>query len=121
MRAALRWFAAEFLVVLTGVLVALAMNAWWTDRTDRQRERAALRYLVADLQAAERSVAEIDRESASSDMAGVSLQRAYYLPVPPPADAVRAWLYREYCRHVPRIMPRLRPWRLDPPSSDCGV
>jgi hypothetical protein len=24
----LRWFAAEFLVVVTGVLVALAMNAW---------------------------------------------------------------------------------------------
>lgn len=27
------WFGAEFLVVVTGVLVALAVNAWWGDRS----------------------------------------------------------------------------------------
>ncbi len=28
-RPKLRWFAAEFLVVVTGILVAFAINAWW--------------------------------------------------------------------------------------------
>lgn len=37
-----RWFAAEFLVVVTGVLVALALNAWFTARTHRQQERELL-------------------------------------------------------------------------------
>ena len=26
--------------------------------------------------------------------------------------------YQEYCRHVPRVMPRLRPWRPDAPAPD---
>src|SRR5688572_25817782 len=41
-RARVRWFAAEFLVVVTGVLVALALQAWYEDRQDRDRETAYL-------------------------------------------------------------------------------
>ncbi|MDQ6872419.1 MAG: hypothetical protein M3037_10475 [Gemmatimonadota bacterium] len=57
MRRSLRWFSAEFLVVLAGVLAAFAVNAWWEHRQDRAAEQAALRELdnalaadIADLQ-----------------------------------------------------------------------
>jgi hypothetical protein len=57
LRRSLRWFTAEFLVVLAGVLAAFAVNAWWGHRQDRAAEQAALRELdnalaadIADLQ-----------------------------------------------------------------------
>ncbi|PAP75067.1 hypothetical protein [Rubrivirga marina] len=36
-----RWFGAEFLVVVTGVLVALAVGAWWQGCQDAAREMVA--------------------------------------------------------------------------------
>ncbi|NBB92589.1 MAG: hypothetical protein GVY32_05405 [Gammaproteobacteria bacterium] len=45
----LRWFAAEFLVVVSGVLVALALNAFYQGRVDAEREAGYLRQLDADL------------------------------------------------------------------------
>lgn len=48
-RARTRWFAAEFLVVVTGVLVALAINAWWEARREHGLERGYLLRLEADL------------------------------------------------------------------------
>ncbi len=48
-RARFRWFAAEFLVVVTGVLVALAINAWWEARREHKLERSYLQRLVTDL------------------------------------------------------------------------
>lgn len=44
-RRGLRWFAGEFLVVVTGILVALALQAWWNDRSARQQERELLQRL----------------------------------------------------------------------------
>ena len=48
-----RWFLAEFLVVVAGVLVALAVSAWWQGRLDRQHETEYLQQLDADLLATE--------------------------------------------------------------------
>jgi len=45
----LRWFAAEFLVVVTGVLVALTIDAWWEARREHQLEQSYLRRLASDL------------------------------------------------------------------------
>lgn len=49
--ARLRWFAAEFVVVVAGVLVALAVSSWAQERRDHGREEAYLRQLSADLAA----------------------------------------------------------------------
>lgn len=54
----LRWFTAEFLVVVAGVLVALALNAWYQDRVDAQREAGYLEQLAADLRESEVALAE---------------------------------------------------------------
>jgi hypothetical protein len=51
LRRSLRWFTAEFLVVLAGVLAAFAVNAWWEHRHDRSAEQAALRELDSALAA----------------------------------------------------------------------
>jgi hypothetical protein len=45
----LRWFAAQFLVVVSGILVALALQAWWNERSDRAAERVVLTQMLADL------------------------------------------------------------------------
>ena len=44
----LRWFAAEFLVVVAGILVALALQSWWNDRAARVQEQALLQRLRAE-------------------------------------------------------------------------
>jgi hypothetical protein len=52
-RRGMRWFLAEFLVVVAGVLVALAVSAWWQGRLDRQHETEYLQQLDTDLLATE--------------------------------------------------------------------
>ena len=44
-RSRLRWFAAEFLVVVSGVLVALLVDSWWADRQAAAREVQVLERL----------------------------------------------------------------------------
>ena len=44
----LRWFAAEFFVVVAGILVALAVQSWWNDRSARLEEHALLQRLRAE-------------------------------------------------------------------------
>lgn len=52
-RRGVNWFLAEFVVVVAGVLVALAVSAWWQSRLDRQHETEYLQQLDADLLATE--------------------------------------------------------------------
>ena len=44
-----RWFAAEIVVVVAGVLIALALNAWWGARQSAAKERVYLQQLATDL------------------------------------------------------------------------
>lgn len=90
-RSRLRWFLAEFLVVVSGILVALALNAWWQDRRDAGREEAYLRQLVADLQETERRFAEADRRVAFADEGRTRLLHAFWTPDASPRDSVLYW------------------------------
>ena len=47
MQRGIKWFLAEFLVVVVGILVAIGLNGWWTDRAELAHER----YLLLGLQA----------------------------------------------------------------------
>jgi len=55
----IRWFLSEFLVIVAGVLVALAVNAWWQGRQDRQVEIAYLQQLQLDLDASNQTLTEM--------------------------------------------------------------
>jgi hypothetical protein len=47
-RSRVRWFAAEFLVVLTGVFLALALDAWWSDRQIARQQARTLERLLEE-------------------------------------------------------------------------
>ena len=49
-RPKLRWFAAEILIVVAGVLIALALNAWWQGRQDAASEQSYLALISRDLE-----------------------------------------------------------------------
>lgn len=90
---AMRWFAAEFLVVVTGVLVALALNAWWQGREDTARERAYLQQLSLDLDTNEQLArSTLDYMSERLQMGSRLLDATRSRPLPPP-DSLDRWLY----------------------------
>ena len=105
-RPRLRWFAAEFLVVVSGVLVALALNAWWGARADRGQEQAYLRQLAADLAATEAQIAEADSVSRPFDRAGTQLLRAAFAEQRPPRDSLLTW-YLTAINYAPPPQPIL--------------
>ena len=105
-RPKLRWFAAEIAVVVAGVLIALALNAWWAARQDAARERVYLTQLATDLAATERLMDE--RDSLTTERAYYGIERllvAYGTTPRPPADSVFSWLRR--AGYVPSPRPVL--------------
>lgn len=94
--AALRWFAAEFLVVVTGVLVALALGAWWQDRDNRQREAAYLLQLIADLATTEQELGEVREFHIQGALAAARVGHAFWKPEPPTLDELSADLGRPF-------------------------
>ena len=90
-RSKARWFGAEYLIVVLGVLTAVGINAWWGDRQDRAREGVYLRQLAADLRETERAANEVDAQMHRYERAPRRLAQAYYLADPPPRDSLVAW------------------------------
>jgi hypothetical protein len=81
-----RWFLAEFMVVLTGVLVALALNAWWGERQNRQLERAYLLQLHEDLAASEADLSMIADEMLTRALHSAAVGHAFWDPAPASVD-----------------------------------
>lgn len=50
-RPKLRWFAAEYLIVVLGVLTAVGVNAWWSERQDRSFERKLRDDIITEFEA----------------------------------------------------------------------
>ena len=48
-RPKVRWFAAEYLIVVLGVLTAVGINAWWQDQQDATGEASYLALIARDL------------------------------------------------------------------------
>lgn len=61
-----RWFAAEFAVVVSGILVALALNALYQSRQQVEREQAYLRQIAAELGESEEQLLEARRMTAEN-------------------------------------------------------
>lgn len=98
-----RWFAAEFFVVVTGVLVALALQAFYERGQDGRRERAYLRQLATELRASEAIMVTADSFTADADRAGVMLLRTFRAPAP--RDSMLVWLnlVGRWAFHLPAI------------------
>jgi hypothetical protein len=88
-----RWFAAEFMVVVTGVLMALAVQAWYQHQQDRGREQSYLRQISADLEETERRIARADSVYQRGDQAITALLSAYQSAELPSEDSVAVWIW----------------------------
>jgi hypothetical protein len=86
-----RWFAAEFLVVVTGVLVALLLNAWYQNRENGIREERYLQQLTGELHATERLMSQADSVSLLRDAGIKALVKMYRENTPPVRDSVLIW------------------------------
>ncbi|MEL6772968.1 MAG: hypothetical protein AAFP18_18055 [Bacteroidota bacterium] len=88
-RPKLRWFAAEYLIVVLGVLTAVGLNAWWQGRTDRAQEQVYLRQLDADLDESLRVFAREDSiQEAVSTPALLTVLGSWGSGTPLPADSI---------------------------------
>lgn len=93
-RPKLRWFAAEYLIVVLGVLTAVAINAWWQGCQDRAQEQAYLQQLAADLHETHALITEGDAKAIGPDDAMRQLYDAFYAPQRPPRDSLLRLVYR---------------------------
>ena len=87
------WFR-EVAVIAAGALAALAAQAWWQDRQDREREADYVRQLLTDTRENER---RLTKEIADDSTAGVAAKRtAAFMfgtgPIPP-SDTIVHWLF----------------------------
>lgn len=118
-RPKLRWFAAEYLIVVLGVLTAVGINAWWGDGEDRAREHRHLRQLAADLRETARLTAEVDSSQLGPDRAGGQIWAAFYAADPPPRDSLFAW--RAELARVGRARPVLGTVEALVATGDLGL
>ena len=93
-RPKLRWFGAEYLIVVLGVLTAVGINAWWGHRADRATEAEYIEQIAADLGQNQALLdAAIATERAQLALAE-NVEAAMYQAAPPDIDSIRAWLGR---------------------------
>jgi hypothetical protein len=83
-----RWFAAEFLVVVTGVLVALALNAMFQARQDARNESKYLALLSRDMKHTTAQLEEKAAFEAAQLHDGVAAYRALSGSTPPEKPVV---------------------------------
>jgi hypothetical protein len=96
-----RWFAAEFLVVVTGILVALALNAWWSGQQSAAREAVYLRQLAGELTLSE-SRFENSLEATAFQLRMIqSLLVAFTAPTDADPDSIQIWLAWAGAHDVP--------------------
>jgi hypothetical protein len=79
-RRGLRWFLAEFLVVVAGVFIAMLLNAWYQDRTDTQSRLQYLTLLSRDLRDSIQSMDEAMKFEEMQAADAVLLYRALSAP-----------------------------------------
>lgn len=92
-----RWFLAEFLVVVTGVLCAFAVNGWAERQSEQRREVSYLVGLRSDFDTSRRDLGEVMALSTQSLASAEQLLRhtalgAGRVPVDSVLDAIR-YLY----------------------------
>lgn len=88
----LKWFAAEFLVVVTGVLVALSVQSNHDRREERKLERVYLRQLASDLRETEARIQRNVHEDSLTIGKALGMLRFFRSSGPlPPVDSLTHW------------------------------
>lgn len=88
---------AELVLIIGGVLIALALDAWREERHERQQEVAYLQQLLLDLQETEeRLQVSIAGDSGQLDQIRRVLDRAFRGPLPPPDSLALPTGYEQF-------------------------
>jgi hypothetical protein len=74
----IRWFFAEYFVVVSGVLVAFILNSWWLSIKEQDREKAYLRQIYQDLSATITYVEKAQKEERARTHAGAQFVRSLH-------------------------------------------
>jgi len=74
---AMRRFSAELVVIVAGVLIALAIDEWRQNLQDANLESTYIVQLIADLQATEEAVLAVDEYNSESLDAVIALLEAF--------------------------------------------
>lgn len=83
----IKWFFAEFLVVVTGVLVAFALNSWWMDVKDHKKEQTYLNQVLQDIKSSiDMMESAVEFEVTASHAASQLLEVAYLDSIPSPME-----------------------------------
>jgi hypothetical protein len=87
------WLAAgiEVAIVVLGVVIGFQVTAWGEDRSNRAKEQAYFRQLVADLAETERRFEGADEDVAFADEGRTRLLHAFWAPDTSPRDSVLFW------------------------------
>jgi hypothetical protein len=85
-----RWFLAEFIVVVSGILVALAAQAWYGSARDARLERGYVQQLISDLDGTLQQLQLAVSEDSLRATANLRFVEALHRPQPPDAEAARA-------------------------------
>src|SRR5690606_6008252 len=87
-----RWFAAEFLVVVTSVLFELALNAWWEASQEHRREELYLNQLRSDLRINKERLEEAIRLEQTTRAGAEAVIAALSAATPITVDSARTWM-----------------------------
>lgn len=91
-RRGIRWFLAEFIVVVSGILVALAAQAWYGAARDARLERGYVRQLISDLDDTLQALQQAVSQDSLRVNANLRFVEALHRSQPLNADSARAWL-----------------------------
>jgi hypothetical protein len=92
----------EVSLIVIGVLIALAANAWWVERGDAARERAYRLQLIADLRASEASLGRSIRRLRDAERSATAALDAFRAPAPP--DSLGQWIRGTIRRAPPDLV-----------------
>jgi hypothetical protein len=85
-------FITEGVVIVSSILLAFAIDAWWDGRQDEARGKSYVAMLADDLEQTLRNNDTFSARADSVDWAGARLVRAYFQPELPPPDSIVRWL-----------------------------
>ena len=87
-----RWFLTEFVIIIVGVLVALAIDEWREGLQDKEREQEYLQQLAADLRATQDMFAEAADDNVESENAARRLTEIFEEGADAKVDDIRRLL-----------------------------
>ena len=87
-----RWLAAEIVVVVAGVLIALALDAWWEDRQAAAQERVYLNQLASDLETTANRLEQSEAGMRNTMRRASNLLIAFADPDGADRDSVTHWV-----------------------------